>query len=56
MLAHVEQVRHVHPHPAGVPWEAVLVAALAVVVVAMALTMGLVRRRSAGRDDRAGRS
>jgi hypothetical protein len=43
MLAHVEQVQHVHPHPAGAPWEAIIVG---VVLVALCLAIGRLRLRS----------
>jgi hypothetical protein len=35
MLAHVEEVRHVHPHPAWMTWEALVVGALALLAVAV---------------------
>ena len=37
MLAHAEEVRHIHPHAAGAPWE--LLALIAVLAVAGALVV-----------------
>lgn len=34
MLAHVEEIRHVHPHPVWMSWEALLVGAIALLLVA----------------------
>ena len=42
MLAHIENVSHAHPHPAGVPWELVaLVAITAVIGLALAIWLHL---------------
>lgn len=35
MLAHVEEIRHVHPHPVWMSWEVLLVGAIALLVVAV---------------------
>jgi len=44
MLAHIEEVSHAHPHPAGMPWELIALLAVAA-VVSIALVAGLYLRR-----------
>jgi hypothetical protein len=46
MLAHLEEVRHVHPHPAGMPWEAVVLGVVVLLVVAV-VAGATVRRTTA---------
>ena len=54
MLAHVEQVRHVHPHPSGASWE-VIVLLVAVLAVAGVVAAWLSASRTGGRRVRLGR-
>ena len=55
MLAHVEQVRHVHPHPLGVSWE-VIVLLVAVLAIAGVVTAWLSMSKAASRRTRLLRS
>ena len=48
MLAHMEEIRHVHPHPAEMPWEVLVFGALVLLVVA-AVVGAVVRRTAASR-------
>jgi len=43
MLAHIENVSHAHPHPAGTPWE--LIAVIAVAVIGVAFVLRLILHR-----------
>jgi len=43
MLAHVEEIQHLHPHPAGMAWEPLVLGAVAL-LVAVVMVGVLVRR------------
>ena len=47
VLAHVNDVQHLHPHAAGMPWELLAVFGAATVVAGLALGRRLARRKDA---------
>ena len=49
VFAHIEEVQHLHPHPAGMPWESVVLIALVMLFVAAAVVVVIRRTAESGR-------